>query len=280
MKILVTIPILNPDEKSFRPILEILSKQSKANEILLINSGQNVHYDLPCKIINIDKKDFNHANTRNIVLNYEADYYLFMTQDALPCDETLLESLLKAFVDDDVVVSYARQIPYNDANICEYYSRSTNYPAQSKVKSKQDIKSMGIKAYFSSDSCAMYRGDYFRSVGGFTKDLNASEDMEFAARAIWDNKKIAYCAEARVFHSHNYTLKSLFKRYLLIGKFMKQNAWIEQSVASIKPTNSLGKEFALGELRYIFKHKASMLPYSFMATCIKYIAYSIGEKSK
>ena len=66
----------------------------------------------------IDKKDFNHANTRNIALNYKADFYMFMTQDAIPYDEYLVKNLLSSF-QNDIVVSYARQIPKKDADLIE-----------------------------------------------------------------------------------------------------------------------------------------------------------------
>lgn len=44
--------------------------------------------------------------------------------------------------------------------------------------------------------------------------------MFMAARMIQAGYKIAYCAEASVRHSHNYTPKQEFQRYFDTGYFM------------------------------------------------------------
>jgi rhamnosyltransferase len=124
MRIKIIIPILNPPQNFFEQIIPMLLSQNIQPGILLINSGSDIpngDYDL----IEIDKKDFNHANTRNHVLEYTSDFYLFMTQDAQPYDETLIENLIKMFEDADVVVAYAHQIPYPDADPIEIFARTT-----------------------------------------------------------------------------------------------------------------------------------------------------------
>jgi len=189
MNIQTIIPILNPPEIFFKKFIPALLSQTLYPTIVLINSGEAIPTGSYTSI-NIDKKEFNHANTRNLALKYEADFYLFMTQDALPYDEHLIEELLKAFEDEEVVVSYARQIPYENADTIEVFARTTNYPAQSVIKSKDDLTQLGIKTFFCSDSCAMYRASYFREVGGFKQGLNTNEDMEYAARAIMNGKKV------------------------------------------------------------------------------------------
>lgn len=229
---------------------------------------------------NIEKKEFNHANTRNLTLKYEADFYLFMTQDAMPYDEHLIANLMQAFDDPDVVVAYARQLPYSDADPIEKFARATNYPVHSYVKSKDDLPTLGIKTFFSSDSCAMYRGNYFRTRGGFALDLNTSEDMEFAARAILDEKKVAYAADAKIFHSHNFTLFQLWKRYIEIGNFFAKNQWILSKVAEYKSTEATGIKQAIQELKYLVKHAPILIPKSIILSFIKYIAFKRGINEK
>jgi rhamnosyltransferase len=266
------VPIFNPDVLFFDKIFPRLQSQSKSTKILFINSGKIISkgcYDS----INIDKKEFNHANTRNLALNYEADFYLFMTQDAMPYDEFLVENLLKAFENDDVVVAYARQIPYKDADAIEVFARATNYPPNSKIKSKDDLPTMGIKTFFCSDSCAMYRASYFKEVSGFKKDLHTNEDMEFAARAIMDGKKVAYAADAKVYHSHTFTCKDIWKRYRAIGKFFTENNWILKEVAKYHKAESTGINQALRELKYLLKESPWSIPRSCLHSLIKFIAF-------
>jgi rhamnosyltransferase len=228
------------------------------------------------ELLEIQRADFNHAATRNLALNYEADFYLFMTQDAIPYDDKLIENLLKAFDDPDVVVSYARQIPHADADLIEKFARETNYPDVSVVKSKESLPSMGIKTFFCSNSCAMYRASYFKEVGGFEEGLIMNEDMAFAARAILDGKKVAYVAEAKVWHSHAYGAGDIFQRYFDIGIFFKRNRWIVKAVNRYASTESTGAKQVKKELAYLARSAPWLLPKSILFSSLKYIAFKMG----
>lgn len=272
MKITVIIPILNPEKSFFCDTIPLLQSQNIHSDLLLINSGDSIA-DENYTLLTVDKNEFNHANTRNLALREHADFYLFMTQDAQPVDTHLIENLLSAFENEDVVVSYARHIPYPDADPIEVFARTTNYPPRSRIQSYDDLPLLGIKTFFSSNSCALYRGDYFRLVGGFKKDNNTSEDMEFAARAIMDRKKIAYCCDAKIYHSHRFTIKQIWNRYREIGKFFKNNPWISNTLTHYKSTESTGVKQALGELRHLMRHTPWLIPRSMVVSLTKYIAF-------
>jgi rhamnosyltransferase len=272
MKIVALIPIYSPQASFKTKVVPLLQKQTLSPSLLLINSGKEAFFMPNAKITTIPQREFNHANTRNLALNYEADFYLFMTQDAMPHDEFLIENVTKAFEDPDVMVAYARQIPYVDANATEVFARTVNYPPFSKIKSKDDLPSMGIKTFFCSDSCAMYRASYFHAMGGFKKDLCTNEDMEFATRVIMDGKKVAYVAEAKVYHSHTFTCKDIWRRYRAIGGFFRDNRWILEVVSTFTKVESTGVKYALAELGYLFKHSPLDIPRSIACSLIKYIA--------
>ncbi len=278
MKILIVIPILEPQEYFFEKVIPRLKKQSVDCKILLINSGRKLRDDYGCMVIEIEKSSFNHADTRNLALRYEFDFYLFMTQDATPKDERLIENLLSAFVDDDVVVAYSRQVAYEDACICEKFARNWNYPCKSVVKSADDIKRFGIKSFFTSNSCCIYRGSFFRKLGGFRSGVNVSEDMEYAARAmLYFGKKVAYVSEAVVYHSHRYNLITIWKRYFEIGRFFKHNSWIEKSIEMRNNTQKSGFIYALEELRYVAKEEPLKIFKSFVYNGAKFIAFKMGR---
>ena len=281
-KVLCIIPTLNAEYEIEILINKLLSQKDVLLDILLIDSSSTdntilILDRLSVNYIVIDKKDFNHANTRNIALDYKADFYMFMTQDAIPYDEYLVKNLLSSFR-NDIVVSYARQIPKKDADLIESYARGKNYPEDSSIKSKNDLKTLGIKTFFSSDSCAMYDANYFKEVKGFTLNLNTNEDMEFAARAILNDKKIYYNADARVYHSHNFTFLEIWKRYKTIGIFFKNNKWILDEVnKNIKITNS-GISQAIDEIKYLYKIDKKAILKSVTISFIKFFAFKIGNK--
>jgi len=59
------------------------------------------------------------------------------------------------------------------------------------------------------------------------KKLPINEDMYIAHKLITNNYKIKYCADSIVYHSHNFTLKELYDRYKLTGKFFKENSYLD-----------------------------------------------------
>ena len=278
--VMIFIPLYHPPKEFFSKTIPLLKEQTIKSEIFLISSSTlEDHQNLSnCKLKTIDKSAFCHSNTRNSVLDYEVDYYLFLTQDVTPDDDKLIQNLLDPFEDQTIILSYARQIPLSDAVPSEKFARSVNYPENSSAKSLEDLPRLGIKTFFSSNSCAIYRGDYFRKVGGFAPDLHASEDMEFAARAVMQGYKIHYNANAKVHHSHNYTFKSLYIRYRAIGHFFYQNRWILDTINQYSNISSTGATFALQELKHIFSKHPFHLPRSILQIFIKYIAYNFGLK--
>ncbi len=278
--IMVIIPTLNAS-MLLKKQLNSLKQQTVNIDILVLDSSSGddtlyfaKEYGAESRVIK--KEDFNHATTRNIALQYNADFYLFLTQDAQPVDNHLIENLLKPFSDKEVVISYARQIPYKTADATEKFARNTNYPDTSTIKSKDSLSALGIKTFFSSNSCAMYRASYFKDVGGFTEGLIMNEDMEFAARAILADKKVAYCSDAKVWHSHEYNVKDIFKRYFDIGIFFKTNEWILKEVNKYSSTESTGIKQAKKELVYLLKNSPFSIPKSILFSLTKYIAYKLG----
>lgn len=129
-----------------------------------------------------------------------------MTHDAVPADRKLVGNLIKALESGpDIAAAYARQLPFEDCSLMEKYTRAFNYPAESRIKSAADLEELGIKTFFCSNVCAAYDTAIYRSLGGFIKKTIFNEDMIYAAKAVENGYRFAYAADARVFHSHNYT---------------------------------------------------------------------------
>ncbi len=280
LKGLIVLPTYNAE-----PYLEKLLDRLQGYPLLIIDSSSKdktvdiaKKYNVNVQIIK--KKDFNHSTTRNLALQYTSvDFYLFITQDILPRDDSLIQNLYRCLKENNAVVSYARQLPYPDASPIESHARYFNYPSTPRIQTAENVKDLGILSFFNSNSCSMYDGEYFRKVGGFTKELIVSEDMEFAARALRDDQSIVYCPEAIVFHSHYYNQVQLFKRYFDIGTFFSENKWIEDWVASKNSKiNNRGMAYVRSELTYLIrKRQYSSIPYSLISSFTKYIAFRLGR---
>lgn len=119
---------------------------------------------------------------------------------------------IKPFQDPQVGAAYGRQLADRDCRIIEKYTRSFNYPAKSRIKSREDLPELGIKTFFCSNVCAAYRRSAYEKLGGFITHTIFNEDMIFAGRLILDGGSVAYRADARVVHSHNYGCMQQFRR--------------------------------------------------------------------
>lgn len=225
----VIIPVYKPT-KSLFTLLDKLEEQTiPVNRIILINTEQR-YFDMLIAgtdfwrkyknvvVKHISKWEFDHGGTRRrAVAESENDYFVMMTDDAIPADKFLLENLLAPVYEGAAGMSYARQLTYENSCAIEKFTRSFNYPEKPEMKSKEDLEERGIKAFFASNVCAAYNREIYDSLGGFVKHTIFNEDMIYARGLIDAGYKIAYTAEARVYHSHNYSGVQQFKRNFDLG---------------------------------------------------------------
>lgn len=227
----------------------------------------------------IDPTQFNHGGTRQLAVELlpDAEIIVFMTQDAILADEFAIENLLRAFDDPLVGVAYGRQLPHRGAKPLGAHARLFNYPDKSYVESLADRERMGIKAAFSSNSFAAYRREALQAVGGFPRDIILGEDTFVAAKMLLAGWKVAYQADARVYHSHDYSLRQEFRRYFDIGVFHAREHWLLDAFG--KPEGEGGR-FVRSEFAYLFKHAPWLIPSAFLRTGLKYLGYRLGRAER
>lgn len=225
MKVDAVIPAYKPGHDLRELVEKLLDQTVRLGRIIIINTDREFFDEKEyliapaVEVVHITRHEFDHAGTRDMGLRMsDADYVLFMTMDAIPKDNYLVEKLLSGFRRaDNIAVSYARQLPKKDCNRIEQITREFNYPEQSRVQTSDDIKELGIKAYFCSDVCAMYNTSIYRSLGGFKTPAIFNEDMVYAAGALDAGYAVSYCADALVYHSHNYTGRQYYRRNFDLG---------------------------------------------------------------
>lgn len=239
----------------------------------------------------IDPANFDHGGTRHLGASQStADILLFMTQDAVPENEHLVEEIVKVFAwenamaaDGDglsgqqpvIAAAYARQLPAADCNFIEQYTRQFNYPAQSCVKTKADISKLGIKTYFCSNVCAAYRRDIYEQLGGFERRTIFNEDMIFAAGLIRAGYAITYAADARVIHSHNYSGLQQLHRNFDLAVSQAEHPEIFEAV----PSEGEGIRIVKSTARYLCRSgKAYLVPKLVWQSGCKYLGYLLGKR--
>lgn len=281
MRIDVIIPTLRPG-KELEELLKRLESQTMAvHKIVIMNTRSGVfpekllgNYD-NIEVFHIEREDFDHGGTRNEgVTHTEAEYLLFMTQDALPADEYLVERLAAAFENPRVRAAYARQLPRTDCRELERFTRSFNYPVNSRIQTKEELDTLGIKTFFCSNVCAMYERGTFLRQGGFVKRTIFNEDMIYAGGLIKSGWEIAYRADARVIHSHNYSGIMQFRRNFDLAVSQAEHPEIFGGIASEQEGIRLVKRTAV----HCVKLGKPWLIFSlvFFSGC-KYIGYRLGR---
>lgn len=281
MSIGICVPILNA-EQGLEDLNRKLNGQSIRIGIRLLVDSESLDDSTRCArglgfcVHEISRAEFNHGGTRQLGVELvpDAEIIVFMTQDAILADEFAIENLLRAFDDPLVGVAYGRQLPHRDAKPLGAHARLFNYPDKSYVASLADRERMGIKAAFSSNSFAAYRREALQAVGGFPRDIILGEDTFVAAKMLLAGWKVAYQADSRVYHSHDYSLLQEFRRYFDIGVFHAREHWLLDAFG--KPEGEGGR-FVRSEFTYLLKDAPWLIPSAFLRTGLKYLGYRLGR---
>lgn len=283
IKVDVIIPTYHPG-REFSALLDRLMKQTMpVHRIIVMNTEEafwkkELEEKYPVlEVHHLKKTDFDHGRTRAQAAEMsEADVMIFMTQDAMPADKELVKRLVCALTQDDkIAAAYARQLPNADCSFVERYTRSFNYSETSVVKTKDDLPVYGIKTFFCSNVCAAYRRDIYLEMGGFVKRAIFNEDMIYAGRLIQEGYGIAYAADAKVIHSHNYSCMQQFHRNFDLGVSQAEHPEIFEGV----PSEGEGVKLVKKTISYLFrKGKIWLIPGVVLQSGCKYAGYLAGKK--
>ena len=282
----VIIPAYKPGEK-FRKLLTMLAAQSyPVHKVIVINTEKEYWNSgefeniVDMEVHHITKQEFDHGATRHMAMELSrADAAVCMTDDAVPANEKLIESLVTALNQkgpegETVIAAYARQLPDKSCGFVEAYTRAFNYPSESQIKTKKDLGELGIKTYFASNVCCAYRRELYLARGGFIRRAIFNEDMIFAGQAIQAGYAVAYAADALVVHSHNYTYLQQFRRNFDLAVSQTDHPEVFAGVPSEREGIRLVKKSAA----FLIKSgKAWLLPDLVLKSGFKYMGYRLGK---
>lgn len=277
----VIIPTYNA-EFYLGKLLDKLIKQTLPNyELIIIDSSSQdktvrLARKYTDKVIIIPASEFDHGGTRAKVAEIASgDILIYFTQDALPYDEYCLESILMVFENKNVAAAYGRQLSYPETNLFGKHLRLFNYPDKTEFRNKDDIGKYGIKTAQLSNSFSAYRKSLLLEQGNFKDGLILGEDVYIGAKFILAGYTLAYIAEAKVYHSHNYTILEEFKRYFDIGVFHQCEKWI---LSSFGKAEGEGARYVKSELGFLLKNNAwYLVPEWLIRNGMKFLGYKLGK---
>ena len=122
--------------------------------------------------------------------------------------------------------------------------------------------------------CAAYRKDVYESLGGFAEHTIFNEDMIYAFAVIQHGYWIAYAADAKVIHSHNYTCMQQFRRNFDLGVSQAEYPEVFQTASS----ESEGIRLVKKTFRYLCMNgRRRLIPGFVLQSGFKYAGYLAGK---
>jgi len=280
----LVLPTLNAGPDFVHWLASLRGQDYQPDHLLLVDSSstdQTVELarDFGFEITTIAQQEFSHGGTRQSCIERlaDADTVIFLTQDAVLASSQALSRLVRWFDDPKVGAVYGRQLPRPGAEAIEAHARLFNYPETPGVRTADDIPRLGLKTSFISNSFAAWRRQALVDVGGFPTHTIQNEDTHAASRMILAGWKIAYAAEACVYHSHPFTWRQEFRRYFDIGVFHGRDPWIRQNFGK---AGGEGLRFVSSELKYLRQHRISAIPSAMLRTALKLLGYKIGNHER
>jgi rhamnosyltransferase len=277
----VVIPTKNAGQE-FEEVLKSIRNQNIPDlELVIIDSGSTdgtaeLAQQYADTVIEIPPDEFHHGKTRNQAADQaEGDIIVFTVQDALPVNEQWLTELVSPIESGTADVSYGNQVAYPDAKPPDTFFYNYFYPNSKKILTKEDTDDEGsfyMNNIFISDVNSAISKEVWNEFQ-FRGSIPMSEDKDFAYRVASADYTIQYCPDARIYHSHDYTFRSLFER-----RYKDGMAFADITAPESDSFIADGVSYILSEWRYLLISGAPhWLPYAVLYDLTYFISFTLGK---
>jgi rhamnosyltransferase len=234
-RVSIILPTLN-GERDLERLLPMLAKQRFDGEIEIravdsdsSDRSRELLGAAGASVTRIAQSEFKHGATRNLVAkDSTADYLVFVSQDALPRDESFVASLVRAFEDPRVAGAYARILPHPGddpltARTALDAPEARDVPETRELGAGRSLAALAPAER--SRSCefnnvaSAIRRRVFETIP--FPDVEFGEDATWAARALEAGWRIRFTPESVVYHAHRYTPRTAFARNKIDAQFQR-----------------------------------------------------------
>lgn len=269
MDVSIVIPTKNGGEK-FKEVLKMIFSQKTEleYEVICVDSGSKdntleIIKSYPCKLYEISPDDFGHGKTRNFGASKgTGEFIVFITQDAIPASDKWLDNFVKGMrLDDSIAGGFGIHYVYPDCNeidkrdikqhFLNFGTDNTIYYIDDLNRYTRDQAYRQFLSFFSDNNSCLRRSIWEKYP---YKDVNFAEDQIWAREVLEAGYKKLYCPFAPVYHSHNFPLKTYYKRYYDEFKGL-YTVFGNVPFESKKQANQFKKMLDKQDIMYILKNK-------------------------
>lgn len=296
MDVTIVIPTKNGGELLRRVLTAVFNQKTQYSyEVICVDSGSkdntiDIIKEFDCKLYEIEPSEFGHGKTRNFGASKgTGEFIIFITQDALPATDSWLQNFIDGMkIDDEIVGGFGIHYPYPDCNVFDkrdleghfknFGTENTIYQLEDRERYDREEGYRHKLAFFSDNNSCLRRSVWEKYP---YDDVNFAEDQIWARKMIELGYKKLYCPNAPVYHSHNYSLSTYFKRYYdefkslyELHKYMIVKHWYLILPAAAK--------HIMGDVNYLHsivmpkKEKYYWAYYSFVRNIFRYVGGFIG----
>lgn len=210
IEVTVLIRAKNEAKDIGKTLSAIFSQTYKSYEVIIVDSGSTdrtleIAREYPLRIYEIRPEDF----TWGYALNYgfkraNGKYVVNLSAHALPLSDNWIETMIANFNDEKVAAVMSKNLPCPDCNPFDRRGLLKKYNMP-----RQEIK--GGPPYIFSNYSSVIRKSVWVRVP-YDETLTYAEDHDWAIKIADLGYKIIYEPAAETYHSHNETLKQIYKR--------------------------------------------------------------------
>lgn len=242
--------LYNVDSGSTDGTLEVIRKFNANQANIVLISPEDY---IPGKVLNM------------MIERSQESIIVFLNADAIPLDSEWLERLLSPILNGKADATMSRQVARKDG----YFIVDYDY-----IRAYDEINLARNPCFFSAAACA-----FKRELWEQTKfyDEGISEDLLWSKICQEKGAIFKYVPDSVVEHSHNYTLKQLYRRHYGEGKAFSHIFGEKPSL--FRELFSLGKELVRDFFYSISKGQIHTIPYNIIYRCTIHLAQYRGKKS-
>lgn len=197
------------EEKHLGALLEALKKQSVRSEVILVDSGSTdrtvaIAKAHKARILHIKPKDFTFGRSLNLgIAAAKGTVVVLASAHVLPMNADWLGELVAPFADKQVALTYGKQRGTAQSKFSERQHFVKWFPEHSDADQQHG---------FSNNANAAVRKSVWKK-SPFDEKLTGLEDVAWGSWALHAGQRIAYVAEAGVYHMHDETNAQIVNRH-------------------------------------------------------------------